>query len=206
MKIWGRNNSINVMKVLWACAELGLPFERKDVGGAFGGNDTESYLTMNPNGRVPTIEDQGLVLWESNVIVRYLAHTYGSPGLEPADRNARWLAEQWMDWQQTTLHPPATTLFWGLVRTPPEKRDQIELDTAVQQCGSYWRLVDARLASNPWLAGGEFSMGDIPLGAAVHRWFNLDIERPDLQHLWGWYQRLCERPGFRAHVVDIPIT
>ena len=108
LKIWGRKNSINVMKVLWACDELGLAFDRVDLGGAFGGTQEPEYLARNPNARVPTIEDKGLVLWESNAIVRYLAVTYGNPGLLPADTQSRWIAEQWMDWQQTTLHPPAT--------------------------------------------------------------------------------------------------
>ncbi len=205
LKIWGRTNSINVMKVLWACEELGLPFERVDVGGAFGGNQEASYLAMNPNGRVPTVQDKGLVLWESNVVVRYLAETYGHPGLHPADATQRWTAEMWMDWQQTTLHADATVLFWELVRTPPEQRDPAKIEAAIANLQVLWGVVDAQLAKHPYLAGPEFTMGDIPLGCAVYRWYNFDIERTDHPHLKAWYERLSQREGYRKHIMH-PMT
>ena len=205
LKIWGRKNSINVMKVLWACEELGLPYDRVDVGGQFGGTREASYLALNPNAKVPTVEDKGLVLWESNVIVRYLACTYGNPGLFPGDAALRWQAEQWMDWQQTTLHAEATPLFWGLIRTPPEQRDPDKIEAARKGCAACWTLVDAHLSGQAFIAGGDFTMGDIPLGAAVYRWFAFNIERPSLPHLEGWYKRLCEREGYRTHIMQ-PLT
>ena len=205
IKIWGRKNSINVMKVLWACEELGLPFERVDLGGDFGGTQEPDYLALNPNSRVPTIEDGDLVLWESNVIVRYLAATYGHPGLMPGEKNARWQAEQWMDWQQTTLHADATVLFWGLIRTPPQERNQEAIEAARKGCQALWEVVDGHLSSRNYLAGSEFSMADIPLGAAVYRWLAFDIERPELPHLERWYQRLCERKGYQDHIM-LPMT
>lgn len=205
LKIWGRTNSSNVMKVLWCCEELGLQFERVDVGGAFGGTQEPAYLAMNPNARVPTIEDNGLILWESNAIVRYLAATYGSPVLCPADRRQRWHAEQWMDWQQSTLQPDATTLFWQLVRTDADKRDAGAIEAARQGCASYWKIADGALAEQNFLAGPEFTMGDIPLGVHAYRWFNYEIERPPLPHLEAWYRRLGERSGYRKYVVQ-PMT
>ena len=205
LNILGRSNSINVMKVLWACAELGLPFERVDVGGQFGGTQDPSYLAKNPNSKVPTIEDEGLVLWESNVIVRYLAATYGNPGLLPGGKEARWCAEQWMDWQQTTLHPDATTLFWGLVRTAPGDRDLEAIEAARKGCAACWKIVEQHLEDREYIAGDSFSMGDIPLGTAVYRWFAFEIERPDYPRLEAWYHRLCEREGFRSHVLQ-PLT
>ena len=205
LKIWGRKNSINVMKVLWACEELGLPFDRADVGGQFGGNKEPDYLAMNPNARVPTIEDKGLTLWESNVIVRYLAHTYGQPGLMPEDRRQRWIAEQWMDWQQTTLHPDITPLFWQLIRTPPEQQDAQKIETARQGCAAHFTILDDHLSRNDYVAGPVFTMGDIPLGCAVFRWFNFKIERPELPHLAAWYARLQEREGYRLHIMN-PMT
>ncbi len=205
LKILGRKNSINVMKVLWACEELGLPYDREDVGGPFGGTREPGYLARNPNALVPTIEHEGLVLYESNVIVRYLAHRFGRPGLFPGDEATRWRAEMWMDWQQTTLHPPATTLFWGLIRTPPEERDPEALEAARRKCADCWRIVDDRLAESPFLAGPEFTMGDIPLGCAAYRWFHFDIERPDLPHLRRWYEGLTEREGYKTHIMH-PMT
>ena len=205
LKIWGRKNSINVMKVLWACDELGLAFDRVDLGGAFGGTQEPEYLARNPNARVPTIEDKGLVLWESNAIVRYLAVTYGNPGLLPADTQARWVAEQWMDWQQTTLHPPATKLFWELIRTEPEDRDPEGIEAARISAGEAWTLLDEVLAKSDFLAGAEFSMADIPLGAAAFRWFAFDIERPATPNVRAWYERLCQRPPYQTHIMN-PMT
>ena len=205
VKIWGRKNSINVMKVLWACDEMGVAYDRVDVGGAFGGNREPEYLAMNPNARVPTIEDQGLVLWESNAIVRYLAATYGNPGLLPADNQARWSAEQWMDWQQTTLHPPATKLFWELIRTAPEDRDLEGIEGARKSCGEAWTLLDETLAKRDFLAGAEFSMADIPLGAAAFRWFAFDVDRPATPNVRAWYERLCQRPPYQTHIMN-PMT
>lgn len=205
LKIWGRSNSINVMKVLWACDELGLPYERVDVGGAFGGLKDPEYLAMNPNASIPTVEDNGLVLWESNVIVRYLAVSKGKHGLLPTDGHARWVAEQWMEWQQTTLHAPATKLFWQLVRTAPEDRDLDGIEAARFGCGEAWTLLDAVLAKSDFLAGAGFSMADIPLGAAAHRWYAFDIERPETPHVRAWYERLCQRPPYQTHIM-IPMT
>ena len=112
LRILGRNNSSNVQKVLWCCDELGIPFTREDYGGAFGKTTEAPYLELNPNSRVPTIiEDDTFVLWESNVIVRYLADKYGKGGLMPRDPRARADADRWMDWQQTTVLTFMTPLF-----------------------------------------------------------------------------------------------
>jgi glutathione S-transferase len=130
IKIWGRNTSVNVQKVMWAVGELGLPHERIDVGGAFGKNNEPAYLAMNPNGLVPTLEEDGFVMWESNAIVRYLAAKYGAGTLEPSGLRARAHAGSWMDWQLTVAHPPLTPVFWGLIRTPPEKRDHAAIEAS----------------------------------------------------------------------------
>jgi glutathione S-transferase len=204
LKIWGRANSVNVMKVLWAADEVGRPYERVDIGGAFGGNDQPAYLALNPNGRVPTIEDDGLTLWESNAIVRYLAGRYGAGGLCPADPKARADADRWMDWQQTTAAPPMTTLFWGYVRTAPEKRDPAALEAARKQAAGIWPTLERALEKRAFVAGDSLTMGDIPIGCMVHRWFALPIERPALPALAAWYERLKQRPGYRY--VTIPMT
>src|SRR6266852_5561281 len=133
IKIWGRNTSINVQKVMWAIDELGLARERIDVGGPFGKNNEPAYLAMNPNGLVPTLEEDDFVLWESNSVVRYLASKYGAGTLEPADLRARASASRWMDWQLTTTAPAIQPLFWGLIRTPPEKRDHAAINAAKEK-------------------------------------------------------------------------
>ena len=97
LKILGRTNSSNVQKVLWACDELELSYQREDIGGDFGGNQELTYLAMNPNGLVPTMIDNGNVLWESNAIIRYLCESRAPNVLLPKDPWQVALAQQWMD-------------------------------------------------------------------------------------------------------------
>ena len=197
-RIWGRTTSSNVMKVLWLLEEMGLPYERLDVGGSFGKTDTPEYRAMNPNGLVPTLEEDGFVLWESNAICRYLAT--GNAPLWPTEPRARANIDRWMDWQQTTLNRPISVIFWNLVRTPPEKRDQAAIAAAVKDCTRVWGMLESELARHPYVGGTTFTLADIPLGVHVHRWFTMEFERPALPHLRAWYDRLLERPPYRAHV------
>ncbi|HEY1268639.1 MAG TPA: glutathione S-transferase N-terminal domain-containing protein, partial [Candidatus Binatia bacterium] len=178
---------------------------RVDLGGKFGGNKEKPYLDLNPNGLVPTIEDGGLILWESNTIVRYLTEKYGGGKLIEATPEGRAQASRWMDWQLTTLGPAIVPLFWGYVRTPPEKRDAAVLKTALEKTGAAWKIVDDRLARNPFLAGKDFTIGDIPLGVWAYRWFKLPIERPKLDHLSRWYGELQKRPAYQKYIM-IPMT
>lgn len=205
IKIWGRKDSSNVQKVLWCCDELGVAFERIDLGGSFGGNKERQYLDLNPNGLVPTIEDGNFVLWESNSIVRYLVDKYGQGKLLPATLEERAGADRWMDWQISTLNPAIVPLFWGLVRLPKEKRDPVAMENALQKSTRSWQILDDYLGKNNYLSGQEFGIGDIPLGVWVYRWFNLPIERPEMSHLTAWYNRLCERQPYKTHIL-IPLT
>ncbi|HJQ83199.1 MAG TPA: glutathione S-transferase family protein, partial [Candidatus Binatia bacterium] len=180
LRVWGRTNSGNVQKVMWAIGELGLVHARIDAGGEHGRLDTEAYGQLNPNRRVPTLEDGDVVLWESNVIVRYLAARYGSGSLWPEDPALRGVADQWMDWQQTTLGPELRIVFWGLVRTPPAQRDQRRIDAAVSSLRELWARLDGHLAQHAYVAGDAFTMGDIPVGMMCYRYQALDIERTRL--------------------------
>ena len=200
MKIWGRANSINVMKVLWVADECGVTYQREDVGGAFGGNDQPWYLKMNPNGVVPTIEDGGRIIWESNSCVRYLAARYAAGSLWPNDPGERSEAERWMDWQLSTISDGMRIVFWGLIRTPPDKRDRTATDKAAKELGALWARLDGWLEGRRYVAGQHFTMGDIPVGCMVHRWYALDIERPELKNLRTWYDRLATRPAYAKHV------
>jgi glutathione S-transferase len=199
LRIWGRANSINVQKVLWCCAELGLEYRRIDAGGRFGVVDTPEYRALNPNGRVPTIEDEGFVLWESHAIVRYLARRHGTGTLWPGDERMCADADRWMEWYSTTLWPSLQPIFWNLVRVEPEKRDLKAVELARQRLAECLRIVEEQLALRPYLAGDAFTMGDIPMGVALHRWFLLPIERPDYPRLAGYYERLRARTAFQQH-------
>ena len=202
LTIWGRTNSINVQKVLWCCAELGLAYKRIDAGGAHGLTNTPDYLAMNPNALVPTIDDDGFVLWESNVIVRYLAAKHGQGTLLPADLRERAEADRWMDWQVTTLWTALRPLFFGYVRTPPEQRDAAALAAAQRSCEQALAILDRHLKDRAYVAGERFTMGDIPAGISVYRWYALPLRRSDFPHVKRWYDRLAERPGFQTHVMQ----
>ena len=201
MKIWGRTNSINVQKVLWCCGELDLQYERIDAGNEFEINKTAEYRALNPNGLVPTIEDGEIRLWESNVIVRYLAHKSGDGRLCPADLGTRFDAERWMDWQATMFWPALRPLFIELVRTPPAKRVPEVISKGVKLSLTAVRILDERLSDRPFLAGDAFSMGDIPAATTVHRWYGLDIEHPELPNVQRWYNLMKQRRPFQEAVM-----
>lgn len=205
LKIWGRATSSNVQKVLWCCVELGIAFDRVDLGGPFGGNQDPEYLALNPNGRVPTVQDGDLVLWESNTICRYLAATRAGERLLPAAPAARALVERWMDWQLSAVGPPMGALLYGLVRTRPEQRDHAAIEAARRTALAAWTIVEEALGDRPWLAGSSLSLAEIALGTLVYRWHALPLERPVLRNLKTWYERMRERPGFRTHI-ETPIT
>lgn len=205
LKIWGRQNSTNVRKVLWCAEEAGVPYERIDAGGAFGIVDDPAYRALNPNGLVPTIEDDGLVLWESNAIVRYLAAKYAPGRLWPEDPAARAVGDRWMDWTATRLSGAITPVIRGLLRTPPGARDVAAIGAAIADCGRALAMVDAALGEAPYLSGSSFGIGDIPLGCVAYAWFGMAIERPPLPHLEAWYDRLTERPAYRLGVMT-PLT
>lgn len=201
LTIWGRRNSLNVQKVMWTVGEIGLAYERRDVGGTFGGNKSDEYELLNPNRLIPTIEDSGTVIWESNAVVRYLAARYDTGGLWPEDPVKRAGADQWMDWMQTTLMPSLTTVFVGMTWTNPKERDTNLVNEASDRTGELFSRLDDHLADRAFVAGDTLSMGDIPLGAACYRYFSLDISRPQLPHLNRWYERLSARDAYQKHVM-----
>jgi glutathione S-transferase len=206
LKVWGRKTSSNVQKVMWAIGDLALAHERVDIGGPFGGNKEQAYLAMNPNGLVPTLEDGDVMIWESNTIVRYLGARYGAGTLEPADLKARAFASQWMDWQLSVAAPAIFGAFWGLIRTPPEKRDHAAIAASQQKTTEAMKMFDANLSKRAYAAGDNFSMGDIPVGIMVYRFRQLVPDRPALPNLERWYAQIEKRPGFRDHVAAVPLT
>lgn len=208
LKVWGRNTSSNVQKVMWAIGELGLAHERIDVGGAFGKNREAEYLAMNPNGLVPTLhEDDGFLLWESNSIVRYLAGKYDKSGIiEPKDLRQRAVASQWMDWQLSVVGPAITPLFWGLIRTPPEKRDMAAIKAGRDKTIDVMTMLDARLGKSDYVAGPAFSYGDIPVAIMCYRYVQLVPDRPATPNLDRWYAAVSSRQAFKDHVGAVPLS
>ena len=201
LKILGRDTSSNVMKVLWACAELDLEFEREDIGGRYGGNDTSDFLRLNPNGLVPVIVDDGFINWESNSCVRYLAAKHDPGGLYPDNLQVRAVAERWMDWQVTTVSPTMIPVFRGMIRTAPENRDMDAIQASRAALSAKMSIINSVLAEKTFMTGDTFTMGDIPLGIAAWRWFNMPIEREEYPHLKRWVDALGERPGYQRHIM-----
>ena len=205
MHIWGRLSSINVRKVVWAAQETGAPFQRTDAGAAFGVVQTPEYLRMNPNGLVPVLQDGDFTLWESNVIVRYLATRFPDSDLMPASLALRFEAEQWMDWQQTTFNGAGRDAFIQWIRTPADQRQPDLIQRSVQAMAPLLQLLDQRFAQRTYMLGDHFSMADIPLGCEIHRWFGLPQPRAALPHLERWYAALCARPASRG-VLDLQLS
>ena len=206
IKIWGRTTSSNVQKAMFAVGELGLPHERIDIGGSFGKNRDPAYLAMNPNGLVPTLEEDGFLLWELNTIIRYLGAKDGAGTLEPANLHARGRASQWMDWQLSVFGPALTPVFWGLVRTPPAERDPKAIADGKVKATAAVKILDAHFAKNRYAAGDGFSMGDIPIAIMSYRFRILVPERPALPNFERWYAEIAERQAFRDHVSSVPLT
>lgn len=188
--------------MVWLAEEIGLPYERHDVGGAYGFSD--AYLAMNPNRLVPTIEDDGLVLWESNAILRYLGARYSAGHLWAADPAERAIGDKWMDWVFSFAEAQRDA-FLGLVRRPPAERDADAIARSAEAAGRMMMRVETALETHSWLSGDRFGIGDIPMGVYAHTFFKLDIERPSLPRVEAWYRRLTTRPGYTANVM-IPLT
>jgi glutathione S-transferase len=204
LKIWGRVNSINVQKPLMVLEEIGLPYERIDAGLNFGINDTDAYKAMNPNGVVPTIDDDGFILWESNSIARYLARKHGKGKLWPDDVQAQANQDRWMDWQLATMITPVNAMFVPLIRAKDNSNPEA-VEAARQRSGQVMAMLDGFLADNEFISGSIFGVADCVLGPSIHRWYNLPIERPKLASLERWFDALMQRPSAQKIIIS-PIT
>ena len=205
LKIWGRMSSINVKKIVWTAQELSLDFQRTEAGGLFGLVKTPEYMQMNPNSLVPVIEDDDYVLWESNVIVRYLAAKYASGQMYPIDLRERFDAERWMDWQQTTLNPVSRPGFWQLIRTAPEQRNPALMAESNAAVEALMFTLDMHLAHRKFMVGERFTVADIPLACEVHRWFGLPQPRQSRPHIERWYDKLRARQASKG-VLDMALS
>ncbi|MDA5494210.1 glutathione S-transferase [Yersinia intermedia] len=205
LTVWGRNNSTNVKKVLWCLEELGISYQRIDVGGQYGKLNDPLYRSMNPNGLIPCLQDDDFILWESNTIVRYLAAQYGDGTLYLPDARLRASAEKWMDWATSSMAEPFKAVFIGLVRTPPEQQDKVKIAQGMTQLNTLMAIADQALEKQAYLSGDKFGIGDIPLGCLAYAWFNLSIERPPLPNMERWYHSVSQRAAFQK-VIDIGLS
>lgn len=191
LRILGKASSINVRKVLWACDEIGLAYEREDQG---------PELARNPNGLVPVIVDGDFVLWESHTILRYLVGRYGGAALLPQEPRRRAEVEQWIDWQATDLNSSWRYVFMALVRRDPAFDDPRQIAASTTNWNRMMSILDARLvATQAFVAGANFTLADIPIGLSVNRWLMTPLVRPSLPTVNAYYERLSARPAFLKH-------
>jgi glutathione S-transferase len=198
LKVLGRANSFNVRKVMWCLAEIGVPAAREDYGRDYAAVDTPEFKALNPNSRVPVLIDGDLVLWESNTIVRYLCARYGEKSLLGADPASRAGIEMWMDWQLANIPGPQRVVMDAQLIAPGSV-EPAALKTAFARYHALMTILDAALAG-PYLKGATLTAADFVLGPVVHRWFALDIPRPDLARVTRYRDALAERPAYRDHV------
>jgi glutathione S-transferase len=202
LKVWGRRNSFNVQKVMWLIGELNLPHEHIPAGGSFGQLTTPDFLTMNPHGRVPVIDDAGKIVWESHTILRYLAARFGAEQFWPNDAGERSDTERWMDWSQTSLQPAfLTDVFWGFYRMPEKQRNWAMINRGIERCSKYFQLLDRWLDGKTYMCGENLSLADFTVGTSLYRYFNLAIERPNVPNVEVWYKHLQGHSAYRKHVM-----
>ena len=218
LQVLGRNNSINVRKVLWACAALNLPFENENWGVAPKLLTDPSFLALNPNGLVPVLKDGDFVLWESNSIIRYLANRYESEQLDeqppehrlhrphrlyPVDPQSRAQVDRWIDWQATDLNQAWVYSFMALVRHSPAHADAEALRVSNEKWTKQMRIMEAQLTqTGAYIAGAHFSLADIPVALSVNRWFSTPFERADLPAVSDYFERLRAQPGFTTYCAN----
>ena len=202
LEIWGRKNANQVIQVLWTLSELGVDFKRHSIGTESGDLDTDDYKSLNPNSKIPTIRDNGFVLWESHAIIRYLARQYGFGNLYPEDPQMVAISDQWMTWSTDSFMGTFFPVFWQLVRTEESQRDYNKITEMAKQSAEVLKVLEGHLANNKFVAGDEFTYGDIPLGVLIHKYFVLDIKRPTMPGIEAWYQRLTKRNPFKEHAMQ----
>lgn len=203
LTVWGRKTSSNVQALMWCIGELGLNYERHDVGHRYGGNDTPEFLAMNPNGTVPVLQDGiGEPIWETGAILRYLAARYGAPEFWPEDPALRAPVDQWAEWAKINVTLSFTgPVFWRVVRTAPSKRDPSAIETALTKLNGVLAIAEAQLGRQAFLAGAAFTLADIQFGHVLYRYFDIDIARPAWPNIERYYQALTQRAAFRKHVM-----
>lgn len=200
LKIYGRANSINVRKVLWTVEEIGLEYSREDWGRGFRPTSDPEFLKLNPFAVVPVIDDDGLILRESQAISRYLAAKHNRTDLYPTDLVQRARVEAWMDWGQSDLYQGVRAPFLGLVVKMPAFQDPKLIEAGISEWTQQMQRLDAALAGHgPYLMGEIFTLADIPVGLIVNRWFSVPFDRPELKAVSAYYDRLSERPAYRKH-------
>lgn len=203
LTVWGRRTSSNVQALMWCIGELGLPYQRHDVGHIYGVTDTPAFLAMNPNGTVPVLRDgDGEPLWETGAILRYLVGRYGAAPFWPAEGFFRARVDQWAEWSKINITLGFTApIFWKVVRTAPSKQNPVAIGQAVTKLDKLLDIAEVQLARGGYLASGDFTLADIQFGHVLFRYYDIAITRPDRPALRRYYDALTTRSAFREHIM-----
>jgi glutathione S-transferase len=203
LTIWGRKTSSNVQALMWCVGELRVPYRRHDVGHKYGGLDAPAFLALNPNGLIPVLRDgDGEPIWETGAILRYLGAAYGDDAFWPRDAAARAKVDKWAEWAKLNVAMNFTGgVFWPVVRTAPKDRDEAALAAALRTLGRFLDIAEKQLAGRAFLCGDALTLADVQFGHVLYRYFDIAISRADRRALRGYYDRLCERPAYREHVM-----
>lgn len=191
--VWGSETAANVQKVTWFLRELGLPFTARGLGYTGSARDAV-YLRVRGGEASPILRDGDFVLWEGNAILRYLALRYDGAAFYPDDVQQRADIDRWMDFQLSTIRPPLHALLRDALDPNAVARNGKKLAEAFEP-------VEATLATQPYLAGDAFTLGDIPVGINAYRWHLIDVARPPSPAIDAWLKRLYARPAFAATIV-----
>ncbi|MDZ4135663.1 MAG: glutathione S-transferase family protein, partial [Paracoccaceae bacterium] len=203
LKVWGRKTSSNVQALMWGIGELGLPYDRVDIGHVHGGTDTPEFLALNPNRTVPVLQDgDGPPIWETGAILRYLASRYAPDPFWPKDIIARADVDKWAEWAKLNIASGfGSGIFWRVVRTPAAARDTAAITAAIAGFETLLAIAEARLTQTDFLVGDHLTLADIQFGHVLYRYYDIDIPRGDFPAVKAYYDRLCTRAPYRSHVM-----
>lgn len=190
LRIYGSARS-RAVRTLWMAAELGLQYEHFDYAPRSPEAHTPEYLALNPNGRVPTIDDDGFVLSESMAINFYLARKHGK--LYPADAKSEALAWQWSLWETDRLDRQLTTYANNAFVLPEAQRDAAAAKAAWDEIEPALGVLEIALGKAQWLAGSDFSVGDLNVASAMYRALSFDLAK--WPHVNEWLHRCWDRPA-----------
>jgi len=196
LKIYGVARS-RAFRILWMAKELGLDYEHVKVDFASGETREPGFLALNPNGHVPVIDDDGLILWESMAINLYLAKKYGAEGLYPDRLEDEARAWQWSIWGMTEVERPVLTAMMNRAVYPEEKRDKAAADTAEKALAQPLEVLDGVLGRSANLLGDSFTVADLNV-ASILAWARpAQIDMSAFPKVVEWLKNCAERPAAR---------
>lgn len=195
LKLYGISQS-RAFRPLWLLHELGLPFEHIRLD--FHGSELRDpdYLALNPNGRIPTLVDDDLVVWESMAINLYLARRYGGDsGLWPDDIAGEARALQWSFWVMNEVEAPLLSVLMHGRVLPQEKRDPEKVSRNTGLLKTPFAVLDRALDGRDHLAAGHFTVADLNVAAVLSWCKPARVRLDDYPKLDAWLTRCLARPA-----------